>query len=238
MEGYFFWNGPIRLFMETFFEMVLALVLNMDSIDWSTPFYGVRYSTALTLISLCFVSGLFPFLTILYFRNFSILAEEKFKNKLGAGMEGTNLKKKVSPRSILFYPLIFFGRRIIFVLSAVFLGDFLFVQLLIQAFVSSLVLVYLVYYRPLESPFANRMEIMNECTVLLLLYCLVCFSDFVPSEETRYLIGYVYMAVNLINILIHLSLLLLGSCYKMKLVCKRNCRCCRRKATAKSAPLP
>ena len=49
----------------------------------------------------------------------------------GSGLEGTHLAKKVSPRSILVYPVIFFVRRILFAVSAVYLEDFLVAQLVI-----------------------------------------------------------------------------------------------------------
>ena len=83
---------------------------------------------------------------------------------------GTNLEKKVHPKSILAYPVFFFGRRIAFVLSAVLLRDFLWAQLSIHMMVTVLTAVYLLQFRPLESPFAMRMEIMNESTSLLLSY--------------------------------------------------------------------
>ena len=64
--------------METFFEMVMVAVVNLRSADWDTPFPGVRYSIALTLISLILVGMLFPCLTVHYCRNFRILAEDRF----------------------------------------------------------------------------------------------------------------------------------------------------------------
>ena len=86
------------------------------------------------------------------------------------------------------------------------------------------------------------MEIMNECSVILLTYGLMSFTDFVPDEEVRYEIGYVYMGVTLINIMVHLIFLLLGTAQKIKLVCKRKFRCCRPRALSETvvskAPLP
>jgi len=111
--------------METFLQVVLASVLNLRTADWDTPFPGVRYSTALTLISLILVGLVVPCLLALYCWNFKILAEDQFKSKYGAGLEGTKLAKKVSPRSILLFPVSFFGRRILFAVSTVFLEDFL-----------------------------------------------------------------------------------------------------------------
>ena len=227
-SSYFFWNGLIRLFMETFFELVLTAVLNMRMVDWLTPYPAVNLSTALAMISLILVSVLSPFLVFLYWRNFSILAEDRFKSKYGAGLVGTNLVKKVQPRSILAFPMIFFGRRVLFAVSAVLLKDCLWAQLAIQIMVSVFMIIYLMWYKPLESPFALRIEVMNECTVIVQTYGLFCFTDFVPAPETRIEIAYVYMGVCLANILVHLTLLLLATGHKLKLMCKKKFRCCRK----------
>ena len=77
-SGYFFWNGLIRLLMETSFELVLAAVLNIHMVDWLTPYPGVKLSTTLAVISLILVSVLPPFLAVLYWRNFSNLEEDWF----------------------------------------------------------------------------------------------------------------------------------------------------------------
>ena len=81
--------------------------------------------------------------------------------------------------------MLFVARRIIFALSAVYLVDFLWAQLAIQTYVSIGMLVYLNTCKPLESLLAQNMEILNELTAIVLTYGLLCFTDFVPSEETR-----------------------------------------------------
>ena len=123
--SYFFWNGLIRLFMESFFELILCALVNLDTVDWDSSYSGVNYSTALTLISLLLIGILTPCLNVLYCCNFSRLADARFINKCGAGYDGTNPAKKVSPRSVLVYSVSFFARRILFALSAVYFSYFL-----------------------------------------------------------------------------------------------------------------
>jgi hypothetical protein len=55
------------------------------------------------------------------------------------------------------------------------------------------------------------MEIMNEETVLILTYLLMCFTDFVPDPETRSDVGRVYMLVAITNIGVHLIFLAMGT---------------------------
>jgi hypothetical protein len=121
LRDYFFFNGFIRILMETAFELYLAAVLNMHTADWDTPFYAVRYSNALSLISLIVLGVIPPLLTTVYLKNFSKLKQKNFSDKYGAGFEGTKVDVQRPQKSILACPLIFFGRRILFAVSAVYL---------------------------------------------------------------------------------------------------------------------
>ena len=107
------------------------------------------------------------------------------------------------------YPVSFFVRRILFALSAVYFSDLLWGQLALQMTISYFMVIYLLWYKPLESPIANKIEVMNECTIIVLIYCLMCFTDFVPSPETRSKIGLWYMGISITNVSVHLIKLLL-----------------------------
>ena len=61
---------------------------------------------------------------------------------------------------------------------------------------------------------------MNECTVLLFIYCMMCFTDFVPDPETRSYVGYFYMGFISANVLVHLIFLVLETFRKIKKDCK------------------
>ena len=183
--SYFFCNGFIRLFMETFFELALTALVSIHTADWGTSFPGGRYSNGLSLISLFLLSMIPLCLTVFYCRSFKALTEVHFTKRYGAGLDGVNLVKKVSPKSILAYPVTFFSRRILFVVSAVYFEDFIWAQIAIIMMISVFMVMYLIHYKPMNSPFSNRMEVMNECTIIMLLYGLMCFTDFVPSPETR-----------------------------------------------------
>ena len=79
--------------------------------------------------------------------------------------------------------------------------------------------------KPLESRLAQGIEMMNECTAIFLTYGLLCFTDFVPSEDTRTDIGYYYIGVISANILVHLIVLGIETVHRVKLVCKKHHLC-------------
>ena len=53
----------------------------------------------------------------------------------------------------------------------------------------TIVLLYLVTFRPFMDERMTSLELLNEVTFLMAAYCLVCFSDFVPEVLARNNIG-------------------------------------------------
>ena len=105
-------------------------------------------------------------------------------------------------------------------------------QLAIQISFSIFMIIYLPWHRPLESKFATFMEVMNEETILILTYLLMCFTDFVPDPEARSQVGRVYMLVSITNIGVHLICLAVGTLVKIRNYCRR--KCCKPKLIKKT----
>ena len=76
--------------------------------------------------------------------------------------------------------------------------------------------IYLGHMWPLETQFATKMEIFNECTIVMLTYGMLMFTDLVPDPEMRFTIGWYYMAISLGNISVHLILLVRRSGKQIK----------------------
>ena len=68
--------------------------------------------------------------------------------------------------------------------------------------------IYLLYAWPHNTRFAVKIEVMNECSLIILTYGLMCFTDFVPEPETRSLVGECYIVVTISNYAIHIFFLL------------------------------
>ena len=52
------------------------------------------------------------------------------------------------------------------------------------------------------------MTLFNEIVIMICLYWFICFSDFVPDVNTRFMIGYVCSAVVCAHFFISISLIL------------------------------
>jgi hypothetical protein len=64
-------------------------------------------------------------------------------------------------------------------------------------------LFFFIHINPLNQPFLNRMEIFNECCLLISSYFLFLFTDFVPDVHTRYLIGWGFIGLQIFNIAVN-----------------------------------
>ena len=64
-------------------------------------------------------------------------------------------------------------------------------------------LILVGWVRPLDSNFANNLEIFNEWITLMTLYMLMCFSDFVGEPEARSTCGYWFIGTVCLYALVH-----------------------------------
>ena len=63
----------------------------------------------------------------------------------------------------------------------------------------------------MESPFANRLATFNEVVIILFLYTMMYFSDFLTNPVWRDSFGKVYIVVLCLYIIVHLVLLCFDS---------------------------
>jgi len=95
---------------------------------------------------------------------------------------------------------LFVFRRLLYSINIVFLNGSTVAQLFMQFFCCLLMLIFFVHVTPLNQPLLNRMEIFNECCLLVSSYFLFLFTDFVPDVKTRYMIGWGFVGLQIFNI--------------------------------------
>lgn len=144
-------------------------------------------------------------------------------------MEGTRLTHWSPKRQIipLYYPTIYLARRLAFAIIVVVYPTNQFLQITVQIYFSLIAFAYLLNDRPLESRFALRMEVINEMTLLVVTYHIMCFTDAVSDVTLRYSFGVTFIATLSLCIGVHLFFLVAGSCKSLKKACKE---CSKRKA--------
>lgn len=60
----------------------------------------------------------------------------------------------------------------------------------------------------MEDPRLNTVEYFNETMIMMVMYCLICFTDFVPDKGIQYKIGTLVQAFVIFHIVFNLSFLL------------------------------
>ena len=91
---------------------------------------------------------------------------------------------------MLIHPIFFLIRRFILALIVVTMRDVLFMQICLQTF-SIIAAVIVIGYAEGKDKNSRVVDILNEVTIMFVLYCTMCFSPFVPEIEIKFLIGYI-----------------------------------------------
>ena len=123
-------------------------------------------------------------------------------DKYGAIYDMVDLRHK--NMSALLWCVFFIGRRVAFSVGCIFFKDFPVFQIYLFIFSTLAVLMMVGLARPLPTPFDNKLEMYNNFSILVLSYCLLCFTPFVIDPDTRYDMGYIMILLTIQNILVGL----------------------------------
>jgi hypothetical protein len=72
-------------------------------------------------------------------------------------------------------------------------------------------IVYIQAVKPFEIPLLNRIEVFNECCILIAGYHLFSFTDFVSDSEIKYKMGWSIIGITIINIAVNMGVMFYGS---------------------------
>ena len=117
--------------------------------------------------------------------------------------------------------MIFLYRRLIFTTSVILLRKNVLAILLIQFCMIQFQLSVLHIVRPLETKGALWKQTFDECTYLLLIYILMCFTEFVSDLEMRNKLGIAYISIMFTNIAFHFTFMIISLILTLKLKIKR-----------------
>ena len=113
-------------------------------------------------------------------------------------------------------PIVFITRRALFCVAVIVTPEILWMQLAFQYLFSVFMVIYLTYFMPMECHFTNKIEIFNECTCILLMYHIMCFSDFVPEASTRSGLGVSFIVFIFMNVATHLFFMIKDNYFRIK----------------------
>ena len=151
------------------------------------------------------------------------MEDNNFRLPYGTLYSGLDLDIDRDKRgSVLLFPFLFLMRRVIFVYVIISLSEYTWLQIASQFACCIFMIIYLGYVWPFTSHMLTKLELFNEVTTLFLFYGVMCFTDWVPKAEIRYLCGWVFMAILFTHLGSHLSLLIARTFVKIKHKAKRK----------------
>ena len=89
----------------------------------------------------------------------------------------------------LAYYLVYTVRRILFVFIAFFITHQAW-QLVLLQYMNMFVIMYHLFHLPLDSKLKNKIEVVNEIFIGIITFHMCFFTDWVPSYDTQYALGW------------------------------------------------
>ena len=189
----------IRLITETMLELCICAFIDISVMNYSTP--GYIASSILSWLSIIAVVGYGIWFRVFIRKNRDKLADEEFNRKFGEAYLGVktdqNLKHALSPASdfetkkeppSMAWSELYIWRRVVFAFTAIFLQLWLQLTILFICTIGSTALM--LGSSPFCSFFDTKLEVFNDVCILILLYHVVCFTEFLPKPRDKSVMGW------------------------------------------------
>ncbi len=114
-------------------------------------------------------------------------------------------------------------RRLLFVITAIFIenhGEF---QSMVYTFMSLLSIMFVAYHKPYDSRRINMIELFNEYTILVAGYHLFIFTDFVEDEQQKWNAGWSIIALIVVNLIVNLAVTTYDTLVQIANYLAKNC---------------
>ena len=120
------------------------------------------------------------------------------------------------------HTLLFYFRRIFLVIAVIYFPEYMIWQFMSQIYISVAAIIFIGYYYPYESRFANHMHMFTEVCTIFVLYLVTTFTEF-TSIKARNSCGLAFIAIISIYLLVNIFFLMRDPCLKLKRTCKDKC---------------
>ena len=113
-----------------------------------------------------------------------------------------------------YFHIFFLTRRLLFVLTLVFLNGYLYLQLSIHIIITLVYLSMFLGVKPYSDPNDNKWEVFNETCVMCVSYILIVLNDTSTSPEMRDVAGLFYVGICFFNLAINAGKMLRAVLYE------------------------
>ena len=198
-------------------SLTLFSLLNIKNLDWSSKHNAVIVCNVISIIFTILVCGLPIVFVVFIALKLKALADKEFQNKCGSLFEGSKLNMKQHQWTVVMIPATYYLRRLVMCLCLVFMPELVWGQVTIQMLTSTWIIIFVGWFRPLESNFANNMELFTEVVTMFTLYLNMCFTDFVGEPATRSALGWVCISIVSFFASVQILFLIADTCKQSRL---------------------
>lgn len=220
LRAFLYEGGVSRMLIEFFFDFFFLGVLNLHTVEWNTKFDSVKASNYVSLAMITAICAILSLSTIQFLRQPSGKRAENFIELNPVLFEDKRIEKNTKKSTLIVASAAFFVQRMSFTVILILAKDYLWVQLAYINSVALAAIIFNTWHKPHKSKVDGHFENFNDVTTLLFTYHLWCFTNFVPSAETRSELGLSFIGVMFGNITVHLFRML----YNSVSLCKQDCK--------------
>ena len=211
-----FFGMILTIGLEAYIELLVSSHLNLQAM--LTTFSGEKVSAALTVFNMAFCLGLLPLAALFVFAQpLKKLSNTDFIERWGTLYEDLNFKHSKWP---LAYPLVFLLRRMILT-ALIFKVDIPVLQIIGIVLMNTGVMIFQGSVQPIVGRLRNKIELANEAFVSVSCVHVICFTDFVPSKDAQFSMGYSIVSVFSACILFNLVFILKSGLHVCRLVLRK-----------------
>ena len=187
----------ITVIFESFAIVAISCLIGLQVIDFGSTGLSVQSLSCIFFLVLITVIPVLMFSHVT--RHFARLNDSQVKKQVGTVYEELDIQKG---KKIFIQPIFFLLRRLALACAIVYMNDNFAGQIFVIALQTLASAMVLSYAQAFRSKQRHRMELFNEVVFLLILYTILCFSDWLGDEELQLKIGFVSCSL----ICIHLGL--------------------------------
>lgn len=213
-----FFNQLIAFIDSTFFVVAITGMLNAREVYYGALEVDTSFMLSIAAMLTCLIELVAITVFLRHFFKKDELDEPGPKRRCGFIYQDLNYK--IRGGWTLFYPIFYQVRFALIAGSAVLLGNYLVVQVMIVVISTIIVMGNLGLMHPNREVRKNYIEIGNEAVIIFVLDLLLFSSSPDLDPVQRSAIGYVMIAVLLISMLYNYGSMFLEALRKVKLRCK------------------
>jgi len=197
-----FWGSFINLVVESYSMLAISCMINLKNLRWDA-FNTVTMSLLAIVVSLLLLA--FPlYYAWLMTAKFDELTFKSMHKKHGAFYEELELR---NGKLVLMQPAWFLARRLLLAVMVVFLNTTVIWQIALMNLTVIVQVILLGRVAPFKRRFSNHFETFSECIVMMVMYHLICFTDFMTDLDVRFKLGYTVSAVVCLHLLVSIGLM-------------------------------